>query len=669
MADTYTTNLNLTKPEPGAAEDTWGISLNADLDALDAIFSTSGTQINLNPNQVNFADNKKAIFGTGSDLSIYHSGTNSHIADTGEGNLYLDATNLIVRNGTGTETYMTAANNGGVVLYHDNTSRFSTTSTGIDVTGTVVSDGLTVANSTGSIIKLESTGTSLGAGAVIGDLQFYSNDASFPGAGVKASITATTVASIADDAQLMFSTSDGNNNNINRLLIANNGDISFYDDTGTTQGLFWDASAERLGLGTTSPSQKLSVSDGMHVTPASAFAADTSGTYTLAVGANSGGKSAIFDQTIVVEGSVGIGTDSPDKALVVEGNSAEIVINDTDTTDTPTLRFRESGTTAAIIKTDSQNLIFTSGGGSEAGRFDTSGSLLAGKTSADFGFTQGFEVRTTGNLYITTDDTRPLRLNRLTSDGELLAFRKDGSDVGSIGTRAGDITIGTGDTGLRFSDGNDAILPAQSGASGDRDAAIDLGVSSVRFKDLYLSGGLCGDTTFKNSANTTEYARFNSSGNLLVGTTAGSFNAKITAEHTSSYTFESRRTGTGSEGHFVFRNANGAVGTIFTNGSATAYNTSSDARLKDVTGEARGLEVITKLNPVAYNWKADGKADEGLIAQEVKELVPNAVTGSEDEHYQMDYSKLVTHLVKAVQELEQQTIELKKEIANLKGEI
>ena len=79
MADTYTTNLNLTKPEPGAAEDTWGISLNSDLDTLDAIFSSSGTQINLNPNQVNFADNKKAIFGTGSDLEIYHNGTHSYI--------------------------------------------------------------------------------------------------------------------------------------------------------------------------------------------------------------------------------------------------------------------------------------------------------------------------------------------------------------------------------------------------------------------------------------------------------------------------------------------------------------------------------------------------------------------------------------------------------------
>ena len=44
-----------------------------------------------------------------------------------------------------------------------------------------------------------------------------------------------------------------------RLRVFSGGDISFYDDTGSTQGLFWDASAERLGLGTTSPSEKLTV--------------------------------------------------------------------------------------------------------------------------------------------------------------------------------------------------------------------------------------------------------------------------------------------------------------------------------------------------------------------------------------------------------------------------
>ena len=109
-------------------------------------------------------------------------------------------------------------------------------------------------------------------------------------------------------------------------------------------------------------------------------------------------------------------------------------------------------------------------------------------------------------------------------------------------------------------------------------------------------------------------------------------------------------------------------GSISISGANTSYNTTSDARLKDVTGEAKGLEVINKLNPVAYKWKADGKADEGLIAQEVLDIVPNVVSGSEEEYYQMDYSKLVTPLIKAIQEQQEQIDALQSEINNLKGE-
>ena len=67
------------------------------------------------------------------------------------------------------------------------------------------------------------------------------------------------------------------------------------------------------------------------------------------------------------------------------------------------------------------------------------------------------------------------------------------------------------------------------------------------------------------------------------------------------------------------------------------------------------------------NWKEDGKADEGLIAQEVLDIVPNAVSGSEEEMYQMDYSKLVVHLVAGMKE--QQTIidDLKSRIETLEG--
>jgi hypothetical protein len=127
--------------------------------------------------------------------------------------------------------------------------------------------GVVVSNTVGSIVKLESTGTGAGAGTVIGDLQFYGNDASTPGPGIKASITATTVAALGDDSQLMFSTSDGTTNNVNRMLIANNGDVSFYENTGTTPKFVWDSSAESLTVGGTED-------DGYNLNVASA--ADTS---------------------------------------------------------------------------------------------------------------------------------------------------------------------------------------------------------------------------------------------------------------------------------------------------------------------------------------------------------------------------------------------------------
>jgi len=66
--------------------------------------------------------------------------------------------------------------------------------------------------------------------------------------------------------------------------------------------------------------------------------------------------------------------------------------------------------------------------------------------------------------------------------------------VGSIGAKDGDLTIGTGDTGVRFYDGGDAVYPVNASTQAGLDATIDLGRSdgggTFRFKDLYLSGGV-----------------------------------------------------------------------------------------------------------------------------------------------------------------------------------
>ena len=91
---------------------------------------------------ITFGDNDKAIFGAGSDLQIYHDGSNSYITDAGTGNLILQATDFVLKSG-GTGSYIEAVG-GATKLYNSNAQKLATTATGIDVTGTVTADGLTV---------------------------------------------------------------------------------------------------------------------------------------------------------------------------------------------------------------------------------------------------------------------------------------------------------------------------------------------------------------------------------------------------------------------------------------------------------------------------------------------------------------------------------------------
>jgi hypothetical protein len=96
-----------------------------------------------------FADNSKAIFGAGSDLQIYHDGSHSYIHDAGDGDLYIradDDLRLQVRN-SDDDDWVNAVhlNSGGETAIHYNgNKKLATTDTGIDVTGAITADGLTV---------------------------------------------------------------------------------------------------------------------------------------------------------------------------------------------------------------------------------------------------------------------------------------------------------------------------------------------------------------------------------------------------------------------------------------------------------------------------------------------------------------------------------------------
>jgi len=162
-----------------------------------------------------------------------------------------------------------------------------------------------------------------------------------------------------------------------------------------------------------------------------------------------------------------------------------------------------------------------------------------------------------------------------------------------------------------------------------------------------------------------ERMRIDSSGFIYVNTagaepSASQVGVRITGTQGQSF-WNSANSGTTGYNHFNFYNGNGAVGSIVTNGSATAFNTSSDYRLKENVVEMTGaLDRVAQLKPSRFNFIADSDTIvDGFLAHEVQSVVPEAITGTKDavdeegnpDYQGIDQSKLVPLLVGAIQEL------------------
>ena len=139
---------------------------------------------------------------------------------------------------------------------------------------------------------------------------------------------------------------------------------------------------------------------------------------------------------------------------------------------------------AWILKTvDSEPLLFGTSNQTKA-TILANGTFLVGKTADDNSV--GFKTNTS-STYMVSSGATPTFINRLSSAGDLIEFRKDSATKGRIGTDGSDIYIGSDDCNLFFF--TNAVLPVNS-VGGGRDDALNLGAHDTRFKNLFLSEGV-----------------------------------------------------------------------------------------------------------------------------------------------------------------------------------
>ncbi len=398
--------------------------------------------------------------------------------------------------------------------------------------------------------------------------------------------------------------------------------------------------------------------------------------------------------TVTTAGNVGIGTASPAKPLtVVGGDFSTVLLDNANASHGTQILFQANGATnsgADIQMSDAggmkirtlavEPLSFhtsaSAGSPSEHMRIDTSGNLLVGKTASGIA-NNGIELRANDDVLITKDGATALYLNRKSSDGEIIEFRKDGTGVGSIGTQNWGIGTAspsfgtTSSAGLEIAHATRGIIRLEGNSAAQ---ALELyGDSAGGTIDARGSGA---ELQFELGGS--EKARLASDGNLYIAKTSdtatgvgltlsgGGFIRAVRNEICGVFNRQ------GSDGTLLsFSRSNSGVGAISVTTSGTTYNTTSDIRLKQDIKPLEATDKLMAMNPVSYSWKADpdGPRSMGFIAQEMEEVMPEAVSTGEDDDamMSMDYGRITPILVSALQDAHRKIEELAAEIAELKA--
>jgi len=276
---------------------------------------------------------------------------------------------------------------------------------------------------------------------------------------------------------------------VDRLKVDSNGDISFYEDTGTTPKLFWDASNEALGIGLTNPATALHVKGGSNENVMVVDATGTSPNYIFDVRDDGTSKFRIDGSGRV---SIGHTSTGGSNFAICDGANSAIQFFAEISTDTNLIQNYDPTATAYMNSEHRANSHIFKIGTSNAVKIDSSSNLLVGTTNSSptVNNVEGGGIISGGQVQGSKDSSSAASFNRKGTDGSIINIRKDGSTVGSIGTFGSALYISSPDgtdAGLRV--GNSTVLPVTT-TGALRDNAINLGSASARWKDLYLSGGV-----------------------------------------------------------------------------------------------------------------------------------------------------------------------------------
>jgi len=344
-------------------------------------------------------------------------------------------------------------------------------------------------------------------------------------------------------------------------------------------------------------------------------------------------------------------------SLILSGTDG---LSDVDgTAATPAIRGTDANT--GIFFPSADTIAFAEGG-AEVARFDSSGNFGLGVTpSAWNNVFKAVQINAQGCLMATS--TTMQMGNNIFYDGAYKFigtgyasryYQATGQHVWTVSTASGTAGGAITETQAMTLDASGRLLLGPTSGTGM--SANDLGMvngGSIRFRNAANSawlnminvdssnnlnfgvGGVPTTITFGISG-VGEAGRFDTSGNLLVGTTSvnsvGVISVDFLGQTKQGITLDDTWASTGGV-YILFRNSAGdTAGRIDHNGTTTvAYTTSSDYRLKENIAPMTGaLAKVLQLNPVTYKWKSDGTDGQGFIAHELQAIVPDAVVGAKD---------------------------------------